>query len=91
MKIDAQYVNMLKSTLLIRTALHTNERVLVAQTFTLGVIFSTRPLHSIFVSLLAVMGTPRYFSGKEHSESPITSRHFVWRSSGVPLKTIWGF
>jgi len=77
MKIDAQYVNMPNKTLLINTALPINNRLLVAQIFTLTVIFSTRPLHSIFVSLLAVIGTPRYFSGKEPSESLVTSRHFV--------------
>jgi len=49
MKIDAQYEYMPNSTLLISTALPAKERLLVAQTFTLAVIFSTRPLHSMIM------------------------------------------
>ena len=76
-------------TLLINLALSTNYRFLISYECTLARILSTSPLHSIFINLLAVMGTPRYLSGKLLSCSPVISRHFYCIAWEYPSNTIY--
>ena len=78
-------------TLLINLALLANDRFLVSHKCTFASILSASPLHSIFVNLLAMMGTPRYLSGKLLSLSPIISRHFYCNVREHPPNTIWDF
>ena len=39
--------------------------------FNLAVILSTKLLHSSLLSLLAVIGAPRYLKGSEPTENPV--------------------
>jgi len=52
-------------------ALLVNEMLFVDQILSLPVILSKRTLHSNLLSLLAVIGTPRYLRGSPSSWNPV--------------------
>jgi len=79
------------TTLLINLALPANDKFLVAHKCTFANILPTSPLHSILVRLLAVMGTPKYFSGRLLSYNPVISRHCYWIICEQPPNTTWDF
>jgi len=80
-----------KITLFISAALLANEILLEAQIFILAIIFSTKLLHSILVSLLAVMGAPKYLRGKLHSYRPVIYLHLFYSSCEHPVKASCDF
>ena len=75
-KMEAQKEYIPKITEFINCALPIKEMVLVDHCLIFPIIFSTKFWHSNLLSLLAVMGTPRYFIGKALSLNPVSSRHF---------------
>ena len=65
----AQYVNMPKMTEFKSCAVPAKEMDLEDHSLTLPIIFFTNDLHSTLLSLLNVIGIPRYFKGKDPSEN----------------------
>jgi len=88
MNIFAQKLNIPNRAVLIKTTLPARDRCLKDQIKIFPMIFSTRSLHSPFVSMLAVIGIPKYLNG---SVNPLMSRHSwcVWEQS--PPNTMLDF
>ena len=87
MKIEAQKLYIPKTTEFISCALPTNEIFLVDHCLIFPIILSARIWHSILLSLLAVIGTPRYLIGKVPSLYPISSRCCCWNRGLQPPQT----
>ena len=79
------------TTLLVILALPVNDRLLIAHVWTLAMIFFTKLLQSLLISLLAVIGTLRYFKGKLHSWSRVICKHSCCRLRGQPSDNICDF
>jgi len=86
MKICAQYIP--NRTVLTETALPAYKMCLIVHVRILAVILSTKSPHSTFVSLLAVMGIPRYLNGSLPSANPVASRHSFCMAVHSPPKII---
>lgn len=68
--MEAQYEYCPNSTLLINLDRPANEMLRVAYILIFAFILSIKQRHSVFERWLAVIGTPKYFKGKELSTSP---------------------
>ena len=72
----------------ISVALPAYDKCLHDHVFILAVILSTKHLHSSLVSLLAVMGMPKYLNGRDPFWNPVTRKMSCSVFSLHPLSTI---